>query len=157
MLDPITPAIIKSAETCIVHSIRKDRQGEERCPPADGPPTASQPTKGAHQRWPPIELGPWVQHACTTPDQTQADHGGRAGQRTAVWPKCMPPIWMEKKLPAMPDSAAMVISVPNARPRFSGVNMSATSDWLAGNTSARPTPVHAAHVAAWPQHQLSAS
>lgn len=67
----------------------------------------------------------------------------------------MPPIWMEKKLPAMPDSAAMVISVPNARPRFSGVNMSATSDWLAGNTSARPTPVHAAHVAAWPQHQLS--
>lgn len=81
---------------------------------------------------------------------------GWAGQRTAVRPKCMPPIWMEKKLPAMPNSAAMVISVPNARPRFSGANMSATSDWLAGNTSARPSPVHAAHVAAWARYQLSA-
>ncbi len=63
-------------------------------------------------------------------------------------PKCSPPRLMEKKLPAMPVSAAIVSSPPNARPRFSGSKMSATSAWQAGNTSARPTPVAAAQVTA---------
>ena len=70
-------------------------------------------------------------------------------ERTCVWPKRRSPIFMVKKLPAMPASAAMVSSAPYARPRFAGAKMSATRELHTGCTSASPTPVRPAHAAAW--------